>query len=74
MNKATKFTNMRIDKITYCLRCQQEIESLISFEVAEVVQSCPNCKKELGRAGTFFVHNPQGIQGKIKIIPYKGEE
>ncbi len=60
---------MEVRRIRYCPFCQSDIEAEVEFLEDCVVQKCPECGEEVGRAGAFIVGlAPVGVSLKIKVV------
>ena len=57
---------MKVTKIKYCFKCDEDIEPNIDYTEDRVNQSCPLCRSHLGSAGAFMISEGFG-ETKIKV-------
>lgn len=58
---------MKVRRIKGCIFCHSEEPSSVEFTPDEVIQTCPRCGTELGRAGAFFVDPPSLYPAKVHV-------
>ena len=60
---------MKVKRIKHCFFCEEDIEALAEFQENHIVQKCPKCGNELGRAGAFFTEpGSEGTKARVKVI------